>query len=108
MFTEIIPYTFTKKSLHQAYMRFIKGGGLFIRSNDLPLMGQSLKLAIQLPDKTESCQIAGKVVWLTPAGSHKPAGFGLQLLGEVSQALCHTIETCLDDLLQSDSENPLW
>lgn len=107
MFTEIIPYSFTKQTLHQAYMPFIKGGGLFIRSQALPQMGQSLKLAIQLPDKAEPCQIAGKVVWLTPAGSHKPAGFGLQLLGEVSQA-CHTIETCLDDLLQSPSENPLW
>jgi type IV pilus assembly protein PilZ len=88
--------------LYPAYMPFIKGGGLFIRTNNVFELGSEVKLSIRLMSEPEIYLIDGKVVWITPKGAqgNKPAGIGVQFMGE-SRSICNKIETYLAGLLKS-------
>lgn len=90
-------------ALYLAYMPFIKGGGLFIRTNAIYELGSAVDLSIQLPNETSVYQVDGKVVWLTPkaARGNKPMGIGVQLCGHYGRELCNKIETLLADMLKS-------
>ncbi|HAT6977854.1 TPA: pilus assembly protein PilZ [Legionella pneumophila] len=90
-------------SLYIAYMPFVKGGGLFIRTQHVYPLGQSLELSVKLLDENEPYLVAGKVVWITPKGAqgNKPPGVGIQFTGENSRYLCNKIETYLAGMLKS-------
>ncbi|PJJ97902.1 pilus assembly protein PilZ [Lysobacteraceae bacterium NML75-0749] len=66
--------------LYNAYMPFIKGGGLFAQTpNRLPL-GQAVFMVVTLPGSSEKLPVSGKVCWVTPVGAqgNRPAGVGVQ------------------------------
>ena len=89
--------------LYHAYMPFVKGGGLFIRSKqDYPL-GSALTLEVQLLDESDTYTVDGTVVWITPKGAqaNKPSGVGVQFTGENSRVLANKIETYLAGMLKS-------
>ncbi|STY29445.1 type 4 fimbrial biogenesis protein PilZ [Legionella wadsworthii] len=90
-------------ALYAAYMPFVKGGGLFIRSNTKYLFGSIVKLLIKLMDEDELYVVDGKVVWITPKGAqgNKVPGIGVQFVGENSRYLCNKIETYLAGMLKS-------
>lgn len=92
-----------KSSLYSAYMPFIKNGGLFIHTEIFEPIGTVFNLSIQLMSEQNSYLIDGKVVWITPSGAqgNRPAGVGLQFLGEKSHNLCNKIEVYLDGMLNS-------
>jgi type IV pilus assembly protein PilZ len=97
------------ESLHQAYMPFVRNGGVFIRfsatlSPEDVQMGQTLTLSIQLPQSSSSITIEGQVVWLTPPGakSNKPPGVGVMWVGETALKLKQDVETLLGPLMTSD------
>lgn len=92
----------SEMALYLAYMPFIKGGGLFVRSAQLMSVGSSVKLSVKLPNETEPFECSGRVVWITPKGAQggKPAGFGIQFLGE-TRHFCNRIETALAGMLKS-------
>lgn len=92
-----------QKSLYLAYMPFIKGGGLFIRSNQNFALGMKVILFVNLMNEPEILKIEAKIVWLTPQGAqgNKPAGIGVQFMGNNSQYFCNKIETYLADMLKS-------
>ncbi len=89
--------------LYLAYMPFVKGGGLFLRTKNVYALGSQVSLSIQLLDDPEIYSIEGKVIWITPKGAqgNKPAGIGLQFMGENSRNLCNKIETYLAGMLKS-------
>lgn len=93
----------SEASLYLAYMPFVKGGGLFIRSNQLYPLGSILSLTVSLLNEVEPYKIEGKVVWITPKGTqgNKPPGVGVQFMGENSRYLTNKIETYLAALLKS-------
>ncbi|MCE0723930.1 MULTISPECIES: PilZ domain-containing protein [Legionella] len=96
--------TFLNESaLYAAYMPFIKGGGLFIRTNSDYLFGSMVKLLIKLIDEDELYVVDGKVIWITPKGAqaNKVPGIGVQFIGENSRYLCNKIETYLAGMLKS-------
>ncbi|WP_133129793.1 PilZ domain-containing protein [Legionella yabuuchiae] len=90
-------------ALYLAYMPFIKGGGLFIRTAKEYTLGGEVTLSVQLPEEPEEFLVEGKIVWLTPkeAQGNKPVGIGVQLAGKNGQALCTKIETILAGKLKS-------
>lgn len=92
-----------QSSLYLAYMPFIKGGGLFIRTHHLYQLGVALTLSVKLMDEHEMYLVDGKVVWITPKGaqSNKLPGIGVQFIGENSRYLCNKIETYLAGMLKS-------
>ncbi len=100
----VIHCTFTSEaSLYLAYMPFIKGGGLFVRTIKDFELGTAVKLSISLMEETEKYEIEGSIVWITPKGAqgNKPAGVGIQFSGENSRYLCNKIETYLAGMLKS-------
>lgn len=94
----------SEASLYLAYMPFIKGGGVFIRTKNVYTLGNEIKLTIQLLDEPDPYSIEGKVIWVTPKGAqgNKPAGIGIQFTGENSRHLCNKIETYLAGMLKSN------
>ncbi|WP_419421061.1 PilZ domain-containing protein [Legionella sp. D16C41] len=93
----------TEAALYTAYMPFITNGGLFIRTNLVLTLGTQVQLSLKLLNETKPYTISAKVAWITPRGSqgNKPAGLGLQFIGEESPALKNKIETYLAAMLKS-------
>jgi len=69
-----------KAILYAAYMPFLKGGGIFIPTTKQYRMGDEIFMLIGLMGDTNKIPVAGKVVWITPAGSqgNKAQGIGVQ------------------------------
>ncbi len=66
--------------LHAAYMPFIEGGGLFIPATGDYRLGDEVFVLLRLFDHVDGIPLAGKVVWIAPAGTRGgvPAGIGVQ------------------------------
>ena len=69
-----------KASLYNAYMPYIKNGGIFVSTPKRYFLGDEVFLLLTLPESSERLPVAGKVVWVTPAGAqgNRPAGIGVQ------------------------------
>ena len=69
-----------KAILYSAYMPFLKGGGIFIPTTKQYRLGDEIFMLIALMGDTNKIPVAGKVVWITPAGSqgNKAQGIGVQ------------------------------
>ncbi|WP_298624340.1 PilZ domain-containing protein [uncultured Legionella sp.] len=93
----------SEASLYLAYMPFVKGGGLFIRTHHVYSLDHLVELSVNLISEPEPYLVSGKVVWITPRGAqgNKPSGIGVQFTGENSRYLCNKIETYLAGMLKS-------
>lgn len=69
-----------KSALFAAYMPYLKGGGIFIPTSQTYHLGDEVFMLLSLVDDPNKLPVAGKVVWITPPGSHgnKPQGIGVQ------------------------------
>ena len=69
----------SERDLYQAYMPFLKNGGLFYKTNSRFELGTEVLLEVSLPDALESAEVKGEVCWLTPTGAQNgtPAGIGV-------------------------------
>jgi type IV pilus assembly protein PilZ len=67
-------------SLYNAYMPYLKNGGLFAPTAQKYALGDEVVLLINLTDEGERLSVAGKVVWVTPLGAqgNRTAGIGVQ------------------------------
>lgn len=94
----------SEASLYLAFMPFVKGGGLFVRTNNAHQLGETIHLSVKLLDEAEPYLADTKVVWITPKGAqgNKPPGIGLQFVGEKSVPLFNKIETYLAVMLKSN------
>ncbi|WP_206485583.1 PilZ domain-containing protein [Thalassotalea sp. G2M2-11] len=92
----------TDKDLYQAYMPFVKNGGLFVRTTESFELGADIKLQVLLPDSLEASEIIGKVCWLTPIGVQHgtPAGIGISFV-EDPENMRNQIEKAIGRLLNS-------
>jgi type IV pilus assembly protein PilZ len=94
----------SKSALYAAYMPFIKRGALFIPTTRTYALGDEIFMLLTLMDEPARLPIAGKVVWITPAGAqgNKNQGIGVQFSGDESgQAARSKIETILGGHLTS-------
>jgi type IV pilus assembly protein PilZ len=69
-----------KSILYAAFMPFLKGGGIFIPTTKRYRLGDEIFMLIGLMGDSNKIPVAGKVVWITPAGSqgNKAQGIGVQ------------------------------
>lgn len=91
-----------KSVLYAAYMPFLKNGGLFISTDKSYNLGDEVFLLLNLMDEAEKVPVAGKVVWITPAGAqgNRTPGIGVQF-GDKDNLAQNKIETYLAGTLES-------
>ncbi|GHE25339.1 PilZ domain-containing protein [Vulcaniibacterium thermophilum] len=94
-----------KAQLYNAYMPFLKSGGLFVPTPKRYFLGDEVFLLVTLPDSAERLPVAGKVVWVTPVGAqgNRPAGIGVQFADSAEgEAIKGKIETLLAGQLSGE------
>ena len=66
-------------SLYNAYMPFLKHGGLFAPTAQTYSLGDEVVLLVTLAEETERLSVVGKVVWISPLGAqgNRTAGIGI-------------------------------
>ncbi|CAN5414455.1 PilZ domain-containing protein [soil metagenome] len=93
-----------KAALYAAYMPFLKNGGIFVPTTRNYNLGDDVYLLLTLMDDPSKLPIAGKVAWVTPAGSHgnKTQGIGVSFpADETGAAARQKIENLLAGALKS-------
>ncbi|KAF1721328.1 PilZ domain-containing protein [Pseudoxanthomonas wuyuanensis] len=94
-----------KAALYNAYMPYMKGGGIFVPTPKRYFLGDEVFLLLTLPDSSERLPVAGKVVWVTPAGAqgNRIAGIGVQFAdSSEGEAVKNKIETLLAGTLNAE------
>ena len=92
-------------ALYNAYMPFLKGGGLFVPTAQSYQLGDEVVLLITLIEDSERMSVAGKVVWITPVGAqgNRTAGIGVQFNDSSDGDAARTkIESILGGMLNSE------
>ncbi len=103
MSLEEIPLDFHNiRELYDAYMPYLKNGGLFVKTTRPYRMGEAITLSVTLPDALEPESVGGKVVWITPgANQHStPCGIGIGFFEDKMQ-MQSRIEKLLGSMLNS-------
>ncbi|TFW28967.1 PilZ domain-containing protein [Massilia horti] len=93
-----------KAALYAAYMPFLKHGGMFVPTTKPYKIGDEIYLILSLMDDPNKYPIAGKVVWITPAGANnnKAQGIGVHFpADETGQRAKLRIEEILGAALRS-------
>ncbi|MBS1187263.1 MAG: pilus assembly protein PilZ [Burkholderiaceae bacterium] len=93
-----------RSALYSAYMPFLKNGGIFVPTSRPFKIGDEVFLLLDLMDEPAKFQIAGTIVWVTPAGaSHgKVQGIGIHFPeDETGTRVRLTIEKHLGSALTS-------
>lgn len=93
-----------KGALYAAYMPFIKNGGLFIPTNKQYKLGDEVFMLLTLMEESDKLPVAGKIVWVTPAGAqgNKAAGIGVQFSEQDNGQTRNKIEGYLAGALGAD------
>lgn len=94
-----------KQQLYAAYMPWLKHGGIFVPTPRRYRLGDDVFVLLTLPESSEKMPVAGKVVWLTPAGAqgNRTAGIGVQFPeGAEGENVRRQIENLLAGSLNSD------
>ena len=93
-----------KAALYNAYMPFLRNGGLFYPTIKPYRIGDEVLLLLTLMDDSERIAVAGKVAWITPAGAQnrRRAGIGVQFSAKDEGATQKRIEVYLAGALDKD------
>jgi type IV pilus assembly protein PilZ len=93
-----------KGALYAAYMPFVKNGGLFIPTSKPYKIGDEVFMLLTLMEEKEKLPVAGKIVWVTPAGAqgNKTAGIGVQFSDQDNGQTRNKIEGYLAGALGAD------
>ena len=69
-----------KSALYQAYLPFVKNGGIFVPTTTAYRFGDEVFVLLSLLDEVEKAPVVGRVIWVTPKGAvgRRPAGIGVQ------------------------------
>ena len=95
-----------KASLYNAYMPFVKGGGIFVPTTKRYALGDEVFILLSLMEEKDRLPVAGKVVWITPAGAqgNRTAGIGVQFADSAEgESVRSKIETTLAGMGNSDT-----
>ncbi|MGH8040482.1 MAG: PilZ domain-containing protein [Rudaea sp.] len=102
----ILPLTIKDKTaLYNAYMPFVRGGGLFVPTAKRYNLGDEVFILLTLMDEKDRLPVPGKVVWITPAGAqgNRAAGIGVQFNDSGDGEAARTkIESILAGILGSE------
>ena len=98
-----------KAALYNAYMPYIRNGGIFVPTPRRYFIGDEVFLLLILPDSSERLPVAGKVIWVTPVGVQGACvvGIGVQFADtSEGEAVKSKIETLLAGTL--NAEKPMY
>jgi len=93
-----------RAALYAAYMPYLKGGGLFIPTTKSYRLGDEVFVLLSLMEDPNKIPVAGKVVWITPAGAQgsKTQGIGIQFAADEGGTIARNkIEGLLGGTLKS-------
>jgi type IV pilus assembly protein PilZ len=91
-----------KVALFNAYMPFVRGGGLFVPTVKQYTLGDEVFILLSLMEDKDRLPVSGKVVWITPAGAqgNRTAGIGVQFNDSSDGEIARTrIESILAGVL---------
>ncbi|MGN6512901.1 MAG: PilZ domain-containing protein [Lysobacteraceae bacterium] len=94
-----------KAQLYNAYMPYLKNGGVFVPTAKRYFLGDEVFLLLTLPESNERLPVAGKVIWVTPPGAqgNRTAGIGVQFADTPEgEAVKGRIEALLAGTLNAD------
>jgi len=94
-----------KGALYNAYMPFVRGGGIFVPTPKRYSLGDDVFILLTLMEDADRLPIAGKVIWITPAGAQgtRVAGIGVQFNESHESDTARTkIEAALAGMANSD------
>ncbi len=94
-----------KTQLYNAYMPYLKSGGIFVPTPKRYFLGDEVFLLLTLLDEKDRLPVAGKVVWVTPPGAqgNRTAGVGVQFSDSAEgETVKGKIETLLAGTLHAD------
>jgi type IV pilus assembly protein PilZ len=93
-----------RNALYAAYMPFVKNGGLFIPTSKPYRPGDEIFILLRLLDEPERIPVAGRVIWITPAGAegNRAVGVGIQFNEQDKGAARRRIEEYLAGMLSTD------
>lgn len=94
-----------KGALYNAYMSYLKNGGLFVPTAQNYQLGDEVVLLVTLIEDGERMSVAGKVAWITPVGAqaNRTAGIGVQFNDSSDGDTARTkIESILGGMLNAD------
>jgi len=57
-----------KAALYAAYMPYLKNGGIFVPTTRVYKLGDEVYLILTMMDDPTKIPVAGKVIWVSPAG----------------------------------------
>jgi type IV pilus assembly protein PilZ len=92
-------------ALYNAYMPFLKHGGLFAATAHPYSLGDEVVLLVSLADEAERLSVVGKVVWISPVGAqgNRTAGIGIHFNeSSDAEAARSRIENILAGTLNSE------
>ena len=94
-----------KGALYNAFMPFIRNGGIFVPTTKRYGVGDEVFILLTLMEDKERLPVAGSVVWITPAGAqgNRTAGIGVQFNESPEAEVARgKIETLLAGMLNAD------
>ena len=97
-----------KAALYNAYMPFVRGGGLFVPTAKRYGLGDEVFILLTLMDDKDRLPVPGKVMWITPAGAqgNRTAGIGVQFNDSSDGETARTkIESILAGILRFRTAN---
>jgi type IV pilus assembly protein PilZ len=86
-------------------MPFVRGGGLFVPTAKRYSLGDEVFILLSLMEEKDRLPVAGKVVWITPAGAqgNRTAGIGVQFNDSADGEAARTkIESILAGILTQE------
>lgn len=92
-------------ALYKAYMPFVKGGGLFVKTEQKAEIGSDIHLTFRPPNKGSTYQFVTKVVWISPQKTlfeDSFSGIGVVITGPDATKIHHAIDTLVVDLINSE------
>jgi type IV pilus assembly protein PilZ len=92
-----------KAALYAAYMPYLRNGGIFVPTTRAYQLGDEVYLILTLMDDPTKVPVAGKVVWISPAGGGaRQPGIGVHFPADESGiAARKKIEDLLGSALKS-------
>ncbi len=87
-----------RTSLHATYMPFLKGGGLFVPTDDDYCFGDEVIVITSIVYLDKKIAIPGKVVWIAPKSGSNSAGVGISFFGPTQLKIKLAIESILGEL----------
>jgi type IV pilus assembly protein PilZ len=94
-----------KNALYNAFLSFVKGGGIFVPTPKRYNLGDEVFVLMTLPESSERLPVAGKVIWVTPPGAqgNRAAGIGVQFADSAEgEAARGKVEALLAGITNSD------